>query len=133
MFFLIHWGRLSNLDNGLRAKIVFEISQIDKLLDGSKPLLDLCKLKVPDFIEMSACAMVLHSFYNGIEKILVLIFKHYDGQLPNSHKWHMELLGKAFVSDKNRKQIFVNALQKPLEEYLKFRHFARHAYGFQLE
>jgi len=24
-------------------------------------------------------------------------------------------------------------LQEPLEEYLKFRHFIRHAYGFQLE
>jgi hypothetical protein len=121
------------LDNGLKAKIVFEISQIDKLLSDSKPLLDLCKLKTPDFIEMSAAALVLHSFYNGIENILVLIFKYYDNQLPNSNKWHMELLDKAFVSDERRKQIFTNELQDTLEEYLKFRHFIRHAYGFQLE
>jgi hypothetical protein len=70
------------LNNGLKAKIAFEISQIDKLLNDSKPLLDLCKLKVPDFIEISAAALVLHSFYNGIENILVLIFKYYDEQLP---------------------------------------------------
>jgi hypothetical protein len=82
---------------------------------------------------MSAGAMVLHSFYNGIENIMLLIFKHYDEQLPNSNKWHMELLDKAFVSDKNRKPIFLNESQKRLEEYLKFRQFVRHSYGFQLE
>jgi len=122
-----------NLDNGLKAKLLFEISQIDKLLNDSKPLFDLYTLKTPDFIEMSAGAMVLHSFYSGIENILILIFKRYDEQLPNSNKWHMELLDKAFVSDKNRKQILSNEAQKRLEEYLKFRHFVRHSYGFQLE
>jgi hypothetical protein len=121
------------LDNRLKVKIAFEISQIDKLLNDSKPLFDLCKLKIPDFIEMSAAALVLHSFYNGIENILVLIFKYYDEQLPKSNKWHMELLDKAFTSEENRKRIFNNEIQKTLEEYLKFRHFIRHAYGFQLE
>ena len=121
------------MDNGLKAKVLFEISQIDKLLNDSKPLLNLCKIKVPDFIELSACAMVLHSFYNGIENILILIFKYYGKHLPNSSKWHIELLDRAFVTDENRKQIFANELQKQLDEYLRFRHFVRHAYGFQLE
>ena len=133
MFFLTHWERWLKLDKSLKVKVLFEISQIDKLIADSKPLFDLCKLKPPDFIEMSAAAMVLHSFYNGIETILVLIFKHYDGQLPNSNKWHIELLEKSFLSDKKRKQIFTIELQKSLEEYLRFRHFVRHAYGFQLE
>jgi hypothetical protein len=121
------------LDNSVRVKILFEISQIDKLLDESKPLLDLCKLKIPDFIEMSAAALLLHSFYNGIENILILIFKNYDEELPNGIKWHIELLDKAFVSNKNRKFIFQKELQESMEEYLKFRHFIRHVYGFQLE
>ena len=121
------------MDNALKAKLLFEISQIDKLLNDSKPLLDLYKVKTPDFIEMSAGAMTLHSFYNGIENILTLIFKFYDGQLPNSNKWHMEILEKAFVSDERRKNIFSIDLQTKLEEYLKFRHFVRHSYGFQLE
>jgi uncharacterized protein YutE (UPF0331/DUF86 family) len=45
----------------------------------------------------------------------------------------MELLEKAFVSNVNRKEIFKIELQEKLEEYLKFRHFVRHSYGFQLE
>jgi hypothetical protein len=121
------------LDNALKRKLLYEISQIDKLLNDSNPLLELYKIKAPDFIELSAGAMVLHSFYNGIENILTLIFKHYDGQLPNSIKWHMELLENAFVANENRKNIFSIGLQKRLEEYLKFRHFVRHSYGFQLE
>jgi hypothetical protein len=90
------------LDEKLKKKIAFEISQIDKLLNDSKPLLDLCKLKMPDFIEISAAALLLHSFYNGIENILRLIIKTYDTELPNDTKWHMELLEKSFVANENR-------------------------------
>ncbi|MCL2792174.1 MAG: hypothetical protein FWD87_03710 [Spirochaetaceae bacterium] len=121
------------MDNGLKAKLLYEISQIDKLIVNAKPLFDLCKIKKPGFIEISAASMVLHSFYNGLENILILIIKHYEGKLPDSNKWHMELLDKAFIADENRKQIFSNDLQIKIEEYLKFRHFVRHAYGFQLE
>jgi hypothetical protein len=35
-------------------------------------------------------------------------------QLPKSNKWHMELLDKAFISEKNRKQIFSNEIQEAL-------------------
>ena len=38
--------------------------------------------KRPDFIEISAAALLLHSFFNGVENILVLIFKHYGEELP---------------------------------------------------
>jgi hypothetical protein len=121
------------LDNAVKAKILFEISQIDKMLNESEPLLKLCKLKIPDFIEISAAAMLLHSFYNGIENVLLLIYKYHDEVLPNGIKWHIELLDKAFVSNSERRQIFTTELLKPLDEYLKFRHFVRHSYGFQLE
>ena len=121
------------MDEKLKTKVLFEISQIDRLVNDSKPLLDLCKLKVPDFIEMSAAALVLHSFYNGLENILKLIIKFYDDKLPSDSKWHMELLEMAFVQNRTRKEIFRNELQGILEEYLKFRHFVRHSYGFQLE
>jgi hypothetical protein len=121
------------LDEKLKIKINFEISQIDKLLNDSKPLLDLCALKTPDFIEMSAAALIVHSFYNGIENILRLIIKFYDPELPNDTKWHMALLEKAFTANENRKEICNIELQGTLEEYLKFRHFVRHSYGFQLD
>jgi hypothetical protein len=121
------------LDEKLKTKVLFEISQVDKLLDDAKPLLDLCKLKTLDFIEISAAALLLQSFYNGIENILKLIIKFYDGILPNNIKWHMELLEKSFISNENRKEVFRKELIEILEEYLKFRHFIRHSYGYRLE
>ena len=120
------------MDNKLKIKLSFEISQIDKLIEDGKPLLELCEEKIPNYIEISAAALLLHSFYNGIENILILIFKNNKEEVTGE-KWHSELLSKAFVSVANRKQIFKNELSDPLEEYLKFRHFIRHAYGFQLE
>ena len=47
-------------------------------------------------IEKSAVALLLQSFYNGIENILIIIVKYFDARLPNSSKWHKELLEKAF-------------------------------------
>jgi hypothetical protein len=121
------------LDNNTKIKIEFEISQIEKLLDSSKPVFDLCKLKTPDFIEMSAIALILHSFYNGIENILVLTYKNTKTGLPVGTKWHIELLERVFTTTGNGKIIFRDELREPLNEYLKFRHFIRHAYGFQLK
>jgi hypothetical protein len=72
------------------------MSQIDEVINSTKPLRDLCKIRVPDIIEKSAAALLLQSFYNGIENILIIIVKHFDGKLPNSSKWHKELLEKAF-------------------------------------
>jgi len=51
------------LDENAKIKIQHEISRIDKLINDAKPLLDLCKLKIPDFIEITATAQILHSFY----------------------------------------------------------------------
>ena len=35
---------------------------------------------------MTAADQVLHSFYNGIENIIVLFFKHLNEKLPNDFK-----------------------------------------------
>jgi hypothetical protein len=77
--------------------------------------------------------MLLHSFYNGIENVLTLIFKGNGKKLPNSNKWHSELLGMAFLPEEDGKVIFRPELEETLDDYLKFRHFVRHSYGFQLD
>ena len=120
------------MNNELKIKVVFEISQIDKLLSESQPLQDLCKLKEPDFIELSAAAMVLHSFYNGIENIVLMILKNYKEKLPNGYNWHIELLEKTSIQCGERKIIFNSELKCQLEEYRKFRHLVRHIYNYKL-
>jgi hypothetical protein len=84
------------LDETAKIKIEHEISRIDKSLDSVKPLLDLCRIKEPDIIEMTATAQVLHSFYNGVESVILLIFKNMNEILPNDIKWHKTLFEMSF-------------------------------------
>jgi hypothetical protein len=121
------------LDNSTIQKIHFEIKQIDKLINDSNPLLDLCKNREPDYVEKSGAALILHSFYNRIENIISLIVKSKDLKLANDNKWHKELLNWTFEKTENRSEIFNGHLKEPLNNYLKFRHFVRHSYSFQLE
>ena len=109
------------------------MDQIEDNIKASSPLIDLCKIKEPDFIEKCGISMILHSFYNGIENILILIVKNKDSNMPNGTKWHKELLDKAFENTENRTKIFREQLKEKLNEYLKFRHFVRHSYGSQLK
>ena len=121
------------MDSATSQKIRFEIEQLDELLNESSPLFDLCKIKEPDFVEKCGIAMILHSFYNGIENILLLIIKNKDSSLPSGIKWHKELFAKAFEETESRTKIFNEEIKTPLNEYLQFRHFVRHSYGFQLK
>jgi len=121
------------LDNNLREKIEHEISRINELFNSGKSLLDLCKLKEPDFIESSAAGSFLQSFYNGIESIILLIFKGMGENTPNNLHWHKELFEKAFEPTEKRSAIFKEEYKEKLAEYLAFRHFFRHSYGSEFD
>jgi hypothetical protein len=125
--------RLWKLDNAIIQKVLFEIEQIDQLIFDSTPLFELCKIREPDFVERCGIALILQSFYNGIENIMLLIIKNTDTVLPNGIKWHKDLFAKTFERTENRSEIFREELKTPLNDYLQFRHFVRHTYGFQLK
>ena len=78
------WENLKKLDNALKTKITYEISQIDELIDKAGVLVSLCKTKEPGFIEITAVGGILHSFYNGLENIFVLIGKSLDFDFASS-------------------------------------------------
>ncbi|MCL2791805.1 MAG: hypothetical protein FWD87_01830 [Spirochaetaceae bacterium] len=121
------------MDEKVKIKIEHEISRIDKSLHSVKPLLVLCKTKKPDIIEMTAAAQVLHSFYNGVESVIVLFFKYLDDKIPNDFKWHKTLFEMAFGINSKNVKIIRNDIKKKLEKYLLFRHFIRHSYSSELD
>jgi hypothetical protein len=121
------------LDEVAKIKIKHEISRIDKLLGDVKPLLDLCKIKEPDIIEITAAAQVLHSFYNGMESILILFLKYKNEKIPNDIKWHKTLFEMAFETNSQKIKIINDEIKKKLEKYLLFRHFIRHSYSSELD
>jgi hypothetical protein len=121
------------LDENAKIKIEHEISRLEKSLRAVKPLLDLCKIKNPDIIEMTAAAQVLHSFYNGVESVIVLFFKYLNEELPNDFKWHKKLFEMAFGTNSRSVKIINDSIKNKLEKYLLFRHFIRHSYGSELD
>ena len=121
------------MDNAIIKKILFEIEQIDQLINDSSPLINLCNIREPDFIERCGIALILQSFYNGIENIVLLIMKNKSDILHDGKKWHKNLLLKTFENNENESRIFKEELKIPLNDYLQFRHFVRHTYGFRLK
>lgn len=113
-------------------KIKFEIAEIDTLLESYDLLINKCIKNTPDLVEIAAMATVLHSFYNGVEKIFYIIAKEIDKNIPHESKWHRELLVQMKETNPNRSWAISKELMNDLEEYLAFRHFYRHAYSFQL-
>lgn len=77
--------------------------------------------------EVAGIAVFVHNFYNGIENILKQILKSNNVIINNSKGWHKELLESSLS-----KGIIPKALGDQLYEYLTFRHFFVHSYGFRL-
>jgi hypothetical protein len=121
------------LDNNLKEKIKHEICRIEKLINDSKPLFDLCRMKTPDFIEMTASAQILHSFYNGVESVVMLFLKGINEKVPNDSRWHKTLFEKTFGLNSKNVIILREDIKEQMEKYMYFRHFIRHSYSSELD
>ncbi|MDR3237731.1 MAG: hypothetical protein LBT84_04430, partial [Spirochaetia bacterium] len=108
------------MDNNVKEKIEHEIARIDKLINEASPLLNLCKLREPDFIEMTAAAQILHSFYNGVESIVALFLKSINEKIPNDDKWHKTLFEIAFGSNSRNIEIIRQNIKEQMEKYMYF-------------
>lgn len=117
------------MDNTTKVKIKYEISEIDTLLEKSSTLISVCKSREPDFVETVAIGGILHSFYNGIENIFVLIAKSLGFDFKSSSQWHRNLVDFMFNQPN-----FLNAdWRLQMTEYMGFRHFFRHTYGYTIK
>ena len=125
-YFMLHEKVIEDIES--------EIKRIEKLIENYAPLLKKVKTEKPDFIELGSLAMLLHSFYNGLENVFTRIAKEIDGKMPKGEAWHSQLLEQMTKPTGKRTQATLsNDAYKDLEEYLGFRHFSRHAYAFDLE
>lgn len=120
------------LPDRIREDIEFEQEEIDSLFQlYQKELLDM--EESPNQVELIAVAGVLHSFYNGIEKILLIIANNIDKNIPSDLNWHKSLLEQMAKENKHRKAVLTRDMKNDLLKYLGFRHFFRHSYSFHLK
>jgi predicted nucleotidyltransferase len=90
--------------------------------------------ETPSQFALNALASYLHQFYTGCERILERIAVTVDGSLPGGAFSHANLLAQmARELPGIRPVVLHEALWLRLQDYLVFRHFFRHAYGYTLE
>ena len=78
-------------------------------------------------IELAATATFVHNIYNGIENILKQVSLSRSLAVPKSDTWHQDLLKQSTAAG------FISSeLAQELKDYLGFRHFFVHGYGFML-
>ena len=112
------------MDN-LPKQLLAEKENVDMAMSNLKEALSRDERTV---IELAAIGTFLHNIYNGVENILKQILKSKGITVPKSDTWHKEVLNLS-VSQK----ILSEQLADSLYEYLTFRHFFVHAYGFMLD
>jgi predicted nucleotidyltransferase len=90
--------------------------------------------ETPSQFALNALASYLHQFYTGCERILERIAVTVDGGLPGGAFSHANLLAQmARELPGIRPAVLHETLWLRLQDYLAFRHFFRHAYGYTLE
>ena len=114
-------------------EIEFQISEIDRLFSEYKLFFENMNYESPDIVQITVIANILHSFYNGVEKIFERILKDIDNYIPTGNKTHQEILNHIYKENENRPNIINNDTYISLNEYLGFRHFFRHSYSFQFK
>lgn len=109
----------------LAKKIAAEKESIERTLSN---LLETMNKRDKSVAELAGIAAFIHNIYSGIENILKQIFQAKEITLPQSESWHKELLE---LSAQN--QILPRGLTDKLYQYLTFRHYFVHSYGFTLK
>lgn len=88
----------------------------------------------PSQFDLNALASYVHQFYTGCERCLERIAVQIDGQVPGGAFSHANLLAQmAHEQPGVRPAVLDEDLWLRLQDYLEFRHFFRHAYGYSLE
>ncbi|HZK83425.1 MAG TPA: hypothetical protein VFC58_01865 [Desulfosporosinus sp.] len=83
--------------------------------------------------DLMACAGYLHHYYTGVESIFERISRSFDGGLVSGGDYHRELLRSMTLEiPRIRPKTISKELAEELDEYRRFRHMFRHAYGSEL-
>jgi predicted nucleotidyltransferase len=116
----------------LRALIEDELTGLDRLVALTQEALETVD-DPPSPLILNGLAAYLHQFYTGIESIFRRIALQIDGSVPGGEQSHLNLLNQMAQAQPGRRPALLTDQQRLiLRDYLQFRHFFRHAYGYQL-
>ena len=116
----------------LKDLVEEELQALERTVQEGEELLRTCA-DPPTRTELRAMASIVHEFYTGVEGIFRHIVVRLGEGLPRGAHWHHELLQQVAEPREQRPALIAEPLRALLEEYLDFRHFFRHAYGYELD
>lgn len=93
-----------------------------------------CKKSLQDDDYLGSVAFDLQSFYQGLERIFLLVAGNIDGAVPSGENWHRELLDQMARELPGRRPAVISESSRDLlQAFRRFRHLARNIYAFDLE
>jgi hypothetical protein len=113
-------------------RIAVEFALLDRLLDDHAELVTQVAGRAPQAWERSALAALLHAYYNGVENAFKILAAKRAG-VPSSADWHAALLASMTAASGLLPAVIDSDLGTALDEYMRFRHFFRHSYVFDLD
>lgn len=119
--------------SALLALIQDEFAALQRVVDRTEE----ARTTLPDDpsqFELHGLAAYVHKFYTGVETIFERIAVWLREPMPMGSEWHRDLLRQmAEPVEGIRPRVIDESLRGTLGEYLRFRHFFRHAYSYDLE
>lgn len=117
----------------LQTLVMDELAALSTIAQEMEDLLKE-RAEPPTRTELRAIAGILHEFYNGTERIFERLVVSLGEGLPQGSTWHTDLLTQTATAREGvRPAIISEPLRARLKDYLDFRHFFRHAYGYTLQ
>ena len=115
------------MSRDLAVEIRLGLEELSTIREQFSPLISMPPDATVGVMETAAACAMLHSFYTEIEKILKLIAREWDGQVPSSDSWHKDLLNQMSETTAMRPAVVSPGLVDVLSEFLAFRHLFRGA------
>ena len=114
----------------LRDDLTREARRLEQLVES---LLELESRLGSNSETVEAAALRLHSFYTGVERMLLLVSRVVNGGTPSRGEgWHRRLLERMAMPTDTRPAVLQEGTQRDLQEYLRFRHLVRNLYADEL-
>ena len=127
-------GRIMNQNSlsALKLLIDDELISLRRIVDNIQTAMEEIGDN-PNQLEINGLAAYLHQYYTGIEGIFRRIALQIDGSFATGERYHLDLLNQMAQDIPNERRALIKPQQyMVLKDYLSFRHFFRHAYGYQL-
>jgi len=109
----------------LLQKVDAELEQMDRAVRELPPLRRIRELSA---LELGGTAALLSAVYHGVENVLKQGLSACGQPLPTGAAWHRDLLQAGCLHG-----IITARLRDELAQFMAFRHFFAHAYGFELD